>query len=159
MSTLCREGEPVVLSKEPTSGRPDWTTYFLTIAEVAASRATCDRKHVGAVLVRDHTILATGYNGAIAGLPHCDDVGHMLEDNHCVRVLHAEANAVAQAAKNGIRLEGATCYCTLSPCWSCFKLLVNAGIKAIVYREFYRDDRIFAAAKQLNIKLQTVEER
>ena len=80
-----------------------------------------------------------------------------MEDNHCVRTVHAESNAVAQAARNGVRLEGATLYCTLSPCWRCFNLLVNAGIKAIVYQEFYRDDRIFAAAKQLGIELRTVE--
>jgi len=133
--------------------RPDWTTYFLTIAETVATRATCPRKHVGAVVVLNNRILVTGYNGSMAGMPHCEDVGCDIVDNHCQNVLHAEVNAVAQAARNGIRLEGATCYCTLSPCWSCFKLLVNAGIKAIVYQEFYRDDRIFNAAKQLGIDL------
>jgi len=137
--------------------RPDWTQYFLTIAETVATRATCPRKHVGAVVVLNNRILVTGYNGSMAGMPHCEDVGCDIVDNHCQNVLHAEVNAVAQAARNGIRLEGATCYCTLSPCWSCFKLLVNAGIKAIVYQEFYRDDRIFAAAKQLGIELRTVE--
>jgi len=133
--------------------RPDWTQYFLTIAETVATRATCPRKHVGAVVVLNNRILVTGYNGSMAGMPHCEDVGCDIVDNHCQNVLHAEVNAVAQAARNGIRLEGATCYCTLSPCWSCFKLLVNAGIKAIVYQEFYRDDRIFNAAKQLGIDL------
>lgn len=138
--------------------RPDWTTYFLTIAETVATRATCPRKHVGAVVVLNNRILVTGYNGSMAGMPHCEDVGCDIVDNHCQNVLHAEVNAVAQAARNGIRLEGATCYCTLSPCWSCFKLLVNAGIKAIVYQEFYRDDRIFAAAKQLGIELKGIVE-
>jgi len=138
--------------------RPDWTTYFLQIAEAVATRSTCDRKYVGAVLVRDKAILATGYNGSIAGMPHCDEIGHLMEDNHCVRTVHAESNAVAQAARNGIRLEGSTLYCTTSPCWLCFKLLVNAGIKAIVYQEFYRDDRIFAAAKQLGIELKGIVE-
>jgi dCMP deaminase len=139
--------------------RPDWTTYFLQIAETVATRSTCDRKHVGAVLVRDKAILATGYNGSIAGMPHCDEIGHLMEDNHCVRTVHAESNAVAQAARNGVRLEGSTLYCTASPCWLCFKLLVNAGIKSMVYREFYQDNRIFGAAQQLGIELITTEEK
>ena len=133
--------------------RPDWNQYFLQIATTVATRATCPRRHVGAVVVLNNRILATGFNGSMAGMPHCEDVGCDIVDNHCQNVLNAEMNAVAQAARNGIRLDGATCYCTASPCWPCFKLLVNAGIKAIVYQEFYRDDRIFDAAKQLGIEL------
>ncbi|MFM2152597.1 MAG: cytidine and deoxycytidylate deaminase zinc-binding protein, partial [Pseudomonadota bacterium] len=82
------------------SERHDWDHYFMEIAQVVATRATCDRKHVGAVLVRDRIILSTGYNGSIRGLPHCDEVGHMMEDHHCVATIHAEANAVIQAARN-----------------------------------------------------------
>ena len=108
--------------------RVSWDEYFMNIARVVATRATCDRKHVGAVLVRDKTILSTGYNGSIRGLPHCTEAGHMMEDGHCVATVHAEANAIIQAAKNGVAIEGATIYTTASPCWPCFKLIANAGL-------------------------------
>jgi dCMP deaminase len=133
--------------------RDDWNTYFMKIARQVASRATCDRKHVGAVLVRDRVILSTGYNGSLRGLPHCDEVGHLMEDGHCVRTIHAEANALVQAARNGIATEGAEAYVTASPCFSCFKLLANAGIRRIHYGEFYRDTRIHDFARQLEIEL------
>jgi len=133
--------------------RPDWDQYFMQIARDAASRATCDRKHVGAVVVRDRIILATGYNGSIAGLPHCDEVGHLVEDGHCQRTVHAESNAIAQAACVGTRLEGAAIYVTASPCLTCFKLIANAGIKKIVFGEFYREERITSLAAQAGIEL------
>ena len=133
--------------------RVDWHTYFMNIARQAATRSTCDRKHVGAVIVRDKTILSTGYNGSIRGMPHCDDVGHLMEDGHCVATVHAEANAIIQAAKNGVRIEGAEIYTTASPCWSCFKLITNAGIRTIYFGEFYRDTRSVEVAKQLGIHL------
>lgn len=133
--------------------RVNWHQYFMNIAEQVATRSTCDRKHIGAVIVRDKTILSTGYNGSIRGAPHCDDVGHDMENGHCVRTVHAEANAVAQAAKHGISIDGAEIYVTASPCLSCFKLLANSGIKVIYYKEFYRDKRIEDYAKQANIKL------
>ena len=131
----------------------NWDDYFMRIAEVVASRATCDRKHVGAVIVRDRTILSTGYNGSIRGLPHCDEVGHMMEDGHCVATIHAEANAIIQAAKNGVSIEGGDIYITASPCWPCFKLIANAGLRRIVFGEFYRDSRIFEIAQRLGIEL------
>lgn len=137
-----------------TPRRLDWDEYFMTIAHGVASRATCDRKHVGAVIVRDRTILSTGYNGSIRGLPHCDEVGHMMEAGHCVATIHAEANALVQAARNGVRIEGSSIYITASPCWSCFKLIANAGIKDIVYGEFYRDERAFEVARTLSIRMQ-----
>ena len=98
--------------------RVDWHTYFMNIARQAATRSTCDRKQVGAVIVRDKTILSTGYNGSIRGMAHCDDVGHLMEGGHCVATVHAEANAIIQAAKNGVRIDGAELYTTASPCWS-----------------------------------------
>ncbi len=125
----------------------------MAIAREVATRATCDRKHVGAVIVRDKTILSTGYNGSVRGLPHCDDAGHMMEDGHCVRTLHAEVNAIVQAAKNGAGIDGATIYVTASPCWNCFKCVTNAGIERIVFGEFYRDERIFETAERLGIEL------
>jgi dCMP deaminase len=135
------------------SRRVDWHTYFMNIARQTATRATCDRKHVGAVIVRDKTILSTGYNGSIRGMPHCDDVGHLIENDHCVATVHAEANAIIQAAKNGVRIDAAEIYTTASPCWSCFKLIANAGIRTIYYGEFYRDTRSIEVAAQLGIKL------
>jgi len=133
--------------------RADWDSYFMQIAQVVSSRATCDRKHVGALLVRDRIILSTGYNGSIRGMPHCDDVGHMMESGHCVATIHAEANAILQAARNGVRIEGADMYTTASPCWPCFKLIANTGIRRIIFGEFYRDERIFEVAQQLGISL------
>jgi len=137
--------------------RATWDQYFMRIASDVASRATCDRKHVGAAIVRDKNILATGYNGSIRGLGHCDEEGHMMEEGHCVRTIHAEANAVIQAAKNGTRIEGATIYVTASPCWGCFKMIANAGLTKIVYGEFYRDQRIFEFAQKLAIELVKVQ--
>jgi dCMP deaminase len=125
----------------------------MNIAREVATRATCDRKFVGAVVVRDRSILATGYNGSIRGLPHCDEEGHLMEDNHCVRTVHAEANAIAQAARNGVRIEGASIYVTASPCWGCFRLIANAGILRIVFGEFYRDNKIFEFSQRLGIEL------
>jgi dCMP deaminase len=134
--------------------RASWDEYFMAIAGEVASRSTCDRKHVGAVIVREKIILATGYNGSIRGLDHCDDVGHMMEDGHCVRTVHAEANAIVQAARTGARLEGADIYVTASPCFGCFKLIANAGLRRIVFGEFYRDARIYDLSERLGIQLQ-----
>ena len=134
-------------------GRASWDEYFMDIAVVVARRSTCPRKHVGAVIVRDKTILSTDYNGSVRGLPHCDDAGHMMVDGHCVRTIHAEVNAVVQAAKNGTRIDGASIYVTASPCWNCFKTICNVGIKRIVFEEFYRDERIFEVSQTLGIEL------
>jgi dCMP deaminase len=133
--------------------RASWDTYFMELATKAASRATCDRKHVGAVIVQDRDMVCSGYNGSLSGMPHCDDIGHMMVEGHCVRTIHAEINAIARAAKRGIKTEGASIYVTASPCWSCFKTIVAAGIQRVVFGEFYRDERIFDVAKALNITL------
>ena len=133
--------------------RASWDEYFMNIAREVATRSTCDRKFVGAVIVRDRSILATGYNGSIRGLPHCDDVGHLMEEGHCVRTVHAEANAIVQAASNGVRIDGAGIYVTASPCWGCFRLIANAGIKRIVFGELYRDQKIFTNAQEAGIEL------
>jgi len=133
--------------------RISWERYFMNIAQEVATRSTCDRKLVGAVIVRDKTILSTGYNGSIRGLPHCDDVGHEMENDHCVRTIHAEANAIVQAAKNGVNINGAEIYISASPCYNCFKMIANAGINKIYYGEFYRDKRINQHAEELGIEL------
>ena len=125
----------------------------MNIAHEAATRSTCDRKHVGAVIVREKTILSTGYNGSIRGMPHCDEVGHEMENGHCVGTIHAEANAIIQAARNGVNISGAELYTTASPCWSCFKLIANSGIRRIYYGEFYRDERSLKVAAAAGIEL------
>ena len=136
-----------------TTSRASWDEYFMAIAQQVATRSTCDRKHVGAVIARDRMILATGYNGSIRGLPHCDEVGHLMDGGHCVRTVHAEANAIVQAARSGVRLEGGEIYVTASPCFGCFKLIANAGLVRVVFGEFYRDERIFEFSRALTIEL------
>lgn len=139
-----------------TKTRVPWDEYFMRQCDLIATRATCNRKHVGAVIVLDNRILATGYNGSLPGLPHCDDIGHMMEDGHCVRTVHAEVNAVAQAAKAGVRLDGAVLYCNTFPCWNCFKVIVSAGIIGIVYDDEYSmvaKDQIAEAVAQFPARL------
>ena len=138
--------------------RVSWETYFMNIAAEVAARSTCDRKHVGAVIVKGKTILSTGYNGSIKGLPHCDKVGHEMVDGHCIRTTHAEANAIVQAAKNGVEINHAEIYITASPCYNCFKLIANAGIKSIYFLEFYREERIIEHAKEAGIELIQLDE-
>lgn len=136
-----------------TDKRISWENYFMNIAKEVATRSTCDRKHVGAIIVRGKTILSTGYNGSIRGLPHCDTVGHEMENGHCIRTIHAEANAIVQASRHGIQIENAEIYITASPCYNCFKMIANAGINRIYYGEFYRDERIIDLAKKLGVEL------
>ena len=133
--------------------RVPWDRYFMNLAVQAATRSTCPRKSVGAVVVREKAVLATGYNGSIRGLPHCTEVGCLMDNDHCVRTVHAEANAILQAARHGVRIEKADIYVTSSPCWDCFKLIANAGIGRVLYGEFYRDDRITQYAREAGIEL------
>lgn len=133
--------------------RVSWEQYFMNIAKEVATRSTCDRKHVGAVIVRGKTILSTGYNGSIKGLDHCDDIGHEMENTHCIRTIHAEANAIVQAARHGIRIEDSEIFVTASPCYDCFKMIANVGINKVYFGEFYREQRILDHAKELNIQL------
>ena len=136
-----------------TAGRVNWEDYFMNIAKEVASRSTCNRKHVGAVIVRNKTILATGYNGSISGLGHCDEDGHDMVNGHCVRTIHAEANAIVQSARNGVAIDESEIYVTASPCYDCFKLIANSGIKKVFFGEFYRDERINKFAKSAKIEL------
>lgn len=133
--------------------RPSWDEYFLQLAQLVATRATCPRRQVGAVLVRDHQILATGYNGAIRGAPHCTEVGCLLVKNgereSCVRAVHAELNALLQCALNGVSSKGSTLYVTDYPCVHCAKALVQAGVVRVVYMKDYPDphsEEIFLSA-------------
>ena len=133
--------------------RVSWEVYFMNIAKEVGTRSTCNRKHVGAVIVRGKTILATGYNGSIRGLAHCDQAGHEMDNTHCVRTIHAEANAIVQSARHGVRIEDSEIYITASPCYDCFKMIANVGIRKIYFGEFYRDERIMEHAKELDIEL------
>lgn len=144
--------------------RPSWDEYFMNIAELVGSRGTCSRGRSGCVIVRDKRILVTGYVGSPAGLPHCDDVGHemhkvvnnkQVESEHCVRTAHAEENAVAQAAKLGVSVDGSTLYCHMVPCYTCAKLLINAGIKKVIaLKDYHSSHRTKEVFEEVGIKLQ-----
>ncbi len=127
--------------------RPSWDAYFMQIAHLVATRATCPRRSVGALIVKDRHILATGYNGAPSGLTHCPENGGIndwpkgcLRAGHCIRSLHAEQNALLQAAKFGISCDGATMYVTCQPCNACAKMVINGGINRVIYEGDYPDD-------------------
>jgi dCMP deaminase len=129
-----------------TNIRPSWDEYFMQIADKVASRATCNRGRSGCVIVREKQILVTGYVGSPVGLPHCDEIGHQMKQlihedgkitQHCVRTVHAEQNAICQAARLGIALEGATLYCRMTPCRTCAMLIINCGIKRVVCEKKY----------------------
>lgn len=128
--------------------RPSWDDYFMEICDTVAKRATCGRGRSGCIIAKDNRILVTGYVGSPAGLPHCDEVGHQMKQmihedgsvtQHCVRTVHAEQNAICQAAKNGISIEGATLYCRMTPCRTCAMLIINCGIKRVVCQKRYHD--------------------
>lgn len=137
----------MISNKEQHKARPSWDEYFMSIAELVASRSTCLRRAVGAVLVKDKRILSTGYNGAPSGLSHCIDVGCLREQNNVpsgerhelCRGLHAEQNAIIQAARHGVTTKGASLYCTHHPCVICAKMIVNAGISAVIIKDLYSD--------------------
>lgn len=126
--------------------RPSWDEYFMKVADTVAQRATCDRGRSGCVITRDKQILVTGYVGSPKGLPHCDELGHLFKQvthedgrttNHCMRTVHAEQNAICQAARRGIMLDGATLYCRMTPCRTCAMLIINCGIVRVVCEKKY----------------------
>lgn len=121
--------------------RLSWDALFLKIAADMAQRSTCPRASVGAVVVRDNQVLGVGYNGAPSGAPHCEDVGCLIHNNHCIKAIHAELNAILQGMMlNSVKQS--TLYCTHSPCWDCAKVLINVGIERVVFRDVYVDDRM-----------------
>ncbi len=148
--------------------RPSWDEYFMEVANTIADRATCDRGRSGCVIAKDKQILVTGYVGSPAGLPHCDDVGHLMkkmihEDDsisqHCVRTVHAEQNAICQAAKRGIAIEGATVYCRMTPCRTCAMMIINCGIKRVVAeKKYHAGAESEAMLKEAGIELEFKEE-
>ena len=136
-----------MIENYPKNKRPSWDDYFLELADAASKRATCNRGRSGCVIVRDKQVLATGYVGSPTGLSHCDDVRHLMKkviqengelSEHCVRTVHAEQNAICQAAKRGISIEGATVYQRMTPCRTCAMLWINCGIKKVVCERKYQ---------------------
>ena len=146
--------------------RPSWDEYFMSIAKLAATRSTCLRRQVGAVIVKDKKILATGYNGAPSGLKHCLDIGCLREKlkipsgerHELCRATHAEQNAIVQAALLGVSIGGSTMYSTTQPCVLCTKLIINAGIERIVIQDSYPDSMSRQMLKEAKVKLQIFEE-
>ena len=133
MTQLCQSNT----SKKNSPLRQNWDDYFMNVAHQVSTRSTCPRKRVGCVIVKNKTIIATGYNGSLPGESHCDTHGCFLQDDHCVRTIHAETNAINQAAKNGISLKDATIYCNVEPCWNCYKNIIVSGIISIYYAQAY----------------------
>jgi dCMP deaminase len=148
--------------------RPSWDEYFFEIMETVAKRATCDRGKSGCVIVKDNQILTTGYVGSPSGLPHCDDVGHLMkkvthddgrETNHCLRTVHAEQNAICQAAKYGISLNNATLYCKMTPCRACAMMIIQCGIKKVkCIRKYHAGAESEEMFKEAGVELTYVEE-
>lgn len=146
--------------------RLSWDKYFMDIAKRVAERATCSRAKIGAVIVKEKNIVATGYNGSPAGHPHCTEVGCLIyvsrnpdgeEEENCFRTIHAEINAIAQAAKNGTSIDGADIYITASPCYHCLKTLLNTGIKAIYYEKPYKIEKIQPLIEHSSMELIQIE--
>lgn len=152
-----------------TKGRPDWDQYFMKMAQVVAERSTCLRRQVGAVIVKDKQILSTGYNGSPAGLKHCAEVGCLRqklqipsgERTEICRAVHAEQNALVQAAKHGVKIAGADLYTTVEPCVLCTKMIINAGIKRVIYGKPYPDELAndMAAEAELEMTFLPLEEK
>jgi len=126
-----------------------WNNYFMEIAEKVSERATCDRLRVGCILIKDKRVISTGYNGSLSNQPHCDTVGHLMMNDHCVRTIHAEVGCLYDAAKRGISVNGTTCYCNWHPCLECLKALIMSGIKKIYYKDIYRPDRVEKYPKEI----------
>lgn len=146
--------------------RPSWDEYFIGMADYVGSRGTCDRGRSGAVLVKDKRILATGYVGSPVGVAHCDEIGHEMHtltgadgviSRHCLRTAHAELNTIANAARFGVSIDGATLYCKMVPCYTCAKTIINAGIKRVVAsKDYHATKRSKVVFKQAGIKLDII---
>jgi dCMP deaminase len=157
-----------VVEKSKAYKRPSWDEYFLNLVEVVGSRGTCERGRSGCVIAKEKRILSTGYVGSPIGLPHCDEVGHEMhtvkhedghESRHCIRTSHAEQNAIANAARFGVGLEGATIYVHMTPCYTCAKMIINAGIKRVVCNlDYHAGGRSKEIFKEAGIKYELVND-
>jgi dCMP deaminase len=139
--------------KPDSRPRPSWDEYFLKLAMLASERSTCPRMHCGCVLVKDRFVLATGYNGSLPRAPHCDDVGCLIVGNHCIRTNHAEINALCQATRHGVALDGATAYITNMPCTACAKALIAAGVRRVVVFTEYHDTMAETFCRESGVEL------
>ncbi len=149
--------------------RPSWDEYFLEVMSAAAKRATCDRGRSGCVIAKDKQIISTGYVGAPVGLPHCDEVGHQFKDTihedghisrHCVRTAHAEMNAITNAAKRGVSIDGSTVYCQMTPCRTCSMAIINGGVKRVVcVRKYHAGEESEKMLETARVKLEFIENR
>lgn len=156
------------MAEEKNKKRPSWDEYFLNLVEMVGSRGTCDRGKSGCVIVRDKRILATGYVGSPVGTAHCDDADHEMhtviqkdgtESKHCIRTAHAEQNAIANAARFGIALEGGTLYCHMTPCYVCAKMIINSGIKRVICnKDYHKGERSKEIFKEAGVKYELVNE-
>lgn len=151
---------------DKTSNRPSWDDYFMEICEAVSKRATCDRGRSGCVIAKNKQMLVTGYVGSPKGLEHCDEVGHLMKSvthedgstsQHCVRTVHAEQNAICQAARMGIALDGATLYCRMTPCRTCAMMIINCGITRVVcQRKYHQGGESEAMFKQAGVTLEYI---
>ncbi len=149
--------------------RPSWDEYFFDVVEAVSKRGSCDRGRTGCVIVKDKQILVTGYVGAPSGIPDCSEIGHLMkkvthddgkESNHCMRTVHAEQNAICQAAKRGVALEGSTLYCKLAPCRACAMMIIQSGIKTVYAAKGYHGATDTAALfKEVGIELKYLDEK
>lgn len=147
------------MAEERKHYRPSWDDYFMAITKLVATRGTCDRLYAGAVLVKNNRIIASGYNGSPAGLPHCDDVGHLLEEGHCVRTIHGEHNPFLQAARQGgTSTEGATLYSKYSSCVHCTKYIIACGVKRVVIGKVYRNSQALDMFKEAGVQVEVYKE-
>ena len=148
--------------KKENKKRLTWDEYFIKIVAVVGERGTCDRGKSGCVIAKDKRIVSTGYIGSPSGTPHCDEVGHEMhtvikkdgsESRHCIRTSHAEENAIVQAAKFGIAIDGSTLYCTMTPCYTCAKMIINAGIKRVICaQDYHRGERSREIFKEAGVE-------
>lgn len=148
--------------------RPDWDEYFIDMMDTVATRATCDRGRSGCIIVKDKRIICTGYVGSPSGLPHCDEVGHLMKQvidddgttrQHCMRTIHAEQNAICQAARHGISLEGSTLYCKMEPCRVCAMLIISCGIKTVIAKnQYHAAQETREMFKQAGIEMRVLEQ-
>lgn len=148
--------------------RPDWDEYFIDMMDTVATRATCDRGRSGCIIVKDKRIICTGYVGSPSGLAHCDEVGHLMKQvidddgttrQHCMRTIHAEQNAICQAARHGISLEGSTLYCKMEPCRVCAMLIISCGIKTVIAKnQYHAAQETREMFKQAGIEMRVLEQ-
>lgn len=158
-----------VVKKSNNRQRPSWDEYFLAIAELVGSRGTCDRGYAGTVIVKDKRLLATGYVGSPIGLPHCDEVGHEMHtvtnpdgsvSRHCIRTAHSETNAIANAARFGVSIDGSTMYSKMVACYSCAKVVVNAGVKRFVaLNDYHATKQTKDIFKKAGVKLEIINKK